>query len=160
MASDLPNERMAVRPVSAAIALSGCTATLDEHSAFLHMLDDLLLLARKPAEDEAVWRAELARQVEELRDALAVHFASEELGPLFTQIPQEMPHWAPRIGRLGSEHSAVIHRLSALALRAGSLSRADLAGETLRLVALIRRHEAEETEILAHALWDDLGSAG
>jgi hypothetical protein len=69
-------------------------------------------------------------------------------------------HRLPNVQRLIGEHAAILARLDDLtaeisACAKGPLARA-LAG-VCELVAILRRHEAEEEEIFAEAFYVDIG---
>jgi uncharacterized protein with von Willebrand factor type A (vWA) domain len=105
--------------------------------------------------------ARVAPLLADLRALLVAHFAGEE-GPagMHEIVAEGAAHRLPNVQRLIEEHAAIVARLDALtaevaACAAGPLARA-LAG-VCELVALLRRHEAEEEEIFSEAFYVDLG---
>jgi hypothetical protein len=97
----------------------------------------------------------------DLRGLLVEHFAGEE-GPagMHEIVGEGAAHRLPNVQRLIQEHADILVRLDALtaevaACAAGPLARA-LAG-VADLVAMLRRHEAEEEEIFSEAFYVDLG---
>ncbi len=99
-----------------------------------------------------------------LDSTLRGHFESEEEG-LFRRLPIDHPELAPQVKKLKEEHAAILVLLQAIiekaagpgSNKANRLSHA-LAAQVERLVAKVRRHEAEENELMMAAHWNTLGT--
>ena len=102
--------------------------------------------------------------LEELRDALAAHFAREE-GPegLHELISSMSPNTVASLQNVLGEHSAFTERLDDLIESARACLEGPLA-EILRgaagLSKSLRDHEARETALFTDAVFTDLGRTG
>lgn len=145
--------------------LTGGRRELDEHKACLAAVGRLEACLDRPLDDASTWLGELRERLSELRAILAPHFAEEAEGYLYTEVPARAPGHAAKLDRLRAEHDTILRELdgvSAAAARRGGLERHELREINARaqlLVARIRRHEAEENEIIMSSLWDDIGAA-
>ena len=105
------------------------------------------------------WLEELAARAGALRATLVKHYELEEQGPLYNGIPQRHPRFTRKLSRLVEEHDEILRSLDAVVSGAGETAPEDTAEVELRagvVLARIRRHEAEEIEIVLNARWDDL----
>jgi hypothetical protein len=103
----------------------------------------------------------LLPQLGELEGLLALHFAhEEEADGLHAVVADSAPDRLPEVQRLFDEHREIARRVMELRERAEELWRGPLA-EVLEGVAeladRLHRHEAAEGDLLAGALYDDLG---
>jgi hemerythrin-like domain-containing protein len=137
---------------------------LVEHETCLTSVAELEALLDKPTEHGAVWLSEVQGVLPRMAEALRAHFASEEAGPLFRALPQEFPHLADRLRRLCAEHAPLLQQMAAMEERARALEEPEaydlreLSGRLQLLVAVIRRHEAEEDEAVLSAYWQEAGA--
>lgn len=108
-------------------------------------------------ETAAGWRDALHDRLETLKAELREHFGRETKGYLFERIPAIYPTQARRIERLAEEHSEILRRLEegVRDIEKGLGSDDRIRAKMLALMTTIRRHEAEEDEILVSAYWDD-----
>ena len=104
---------------------------------------------------------ELRRELAELTPLLAEHFASEEATDgVFRWVETEAPHCAHDTQTLGDEHVALLARLSRIEGRLDELLEGPVAAverDVAAFVADLRSHEKAETELVANALWTDIG---
>jgi hypothetical protein len=112
---------------------------------------------------EGRWMGRMLPKLETLASKLRSHFREEEQAALYCEVPERFPRFADRLRRLASEHEQILDRASDLVRRAGTLNHTRIhelrefnAGVQL-LVASIRRHEAEENEIVLSAHWQEFG---
>jgi hypothetical protein len=138
---------------SPATAPSGAADIAEEHRALRE------LLGRVTATRDL---GRLLPLLGELAALLEEHFTHEEAADgLHAQVAESAPDRLPEVQRLFTEHREVSERLAALVARAEGLWQGQLAevlAEAAALAAYLHRHEAAEGELLAGALYDDLGS--
>ncbi|MBX3127958.1 MAG: hemerythrin domain-containing protein [Polyangiaceae bacterium] len=108
------------------------------------------------------WAPELTRRVSALVEQLRMHFSGEPESNLFNEIREKTPHLSGRLSALALEHSEILKAFrdvveGAKSLSAGPQSPARLALMTRRAISILRRHEAEENELIMRAFWDDMG---
>jgi hypothetical protein len=139
--------------------LSCCENTLEQHRSFNPLIEAILLRVVRLPDEKDPWLADLAKRVAQLAELLSAHFADEELSCLFTDIPIQCPHHAEKLDRLKGEHPVLIERLKTVLDGGEAMEMAALAGRVQRTIAQVRRHEAEETEIILEAFWDEVGSS-
>jgi hemerythrin-like domain-containing protein len=143
---------------------SGALQTVVEHKTGLGALADLEARLDRPLEDETAWLADVREVLPRLLETLRAHFASEEEGPLFRALPLEFPHLSDRLRRLEGEHGRLLAQIAEAVERAGALEDPEvyelreLSGRLQLLVAVLRRHEAEEDEAVLSAYWEEAGA--
>lgn len=137
-------------------------AILDEHHQCMKLASQVELLLR--ADHEGDWAQVLHERIGILREALAKHFHGEETGYLFVGLPEAYPRFGNRLDRLKAEHVPMLESLdevreqaAALGSGGGNMDAKTLRKRVLAVISMLRRHEAEENEILYCAHWDDLG---
>jgi len=137
--------------------------TLDEHRGCMQLISKVEeCLDRKP-EDPERWVSELHDAVRELAGGLQKHFQSEENGPMFTELPTSHPTLADGLQKLKQEHSIILDEIATAIARAEALKGPEvfqlreLNARVQMLIARIRRHEAEENELVIRAYWDESG---
>jgi len=135
---------------------------LDDHRETMAVVAEVeSCMDRNP---DRAWVADLATELPRLESTLRRHFAEEQEGPLYSRLPFQHPRLAARLGRLEAEHAVVLRSIRDAVERAGTLGEAPLyelrafASQVQLLVATIRRHEAEENEIILEADWDEVGT--
>lgn len=144
---------------------TGSSASLDEvvreHGECMKVVSDVEACLDRPPDGEglAVLRDELRRLV----GVLQAHFSAEEAGALYRDVPVQFPRFSSRIDRLREEHGRILGAAEDVARRADRMHRPEvyelreLNARAQLLVATIRRHEAEENEIIVCAHVDDVG---
>ncbi len=137
--------------------------TLDEHRGCLQLIAKVeACLDRKPGDPER-WVTELHDASKELAGGLQEHFRSEERGPMFKQLPTSHPRLAEALEKLKAEHSIILEEIASAIARAEALQGPEvfqlreLNARVQILIARIRRHEAEENELVIRAYWNESG---
>jgi hypothetical protein len=131
---------------------------VEENHRLLEVLAALERLGLTPRESED-WRESIADRLDELGTRLGEHFREEEESGLFTSFPERYPRFALRLERLRNEHGEVLSQLHAIEVACDEeIPTAALAARVLALVSTLRRHEAEETEVVHRAACEDIGS--
>jgi hypothetical protein len=139
-------------------------AVLVEHDSCLTTVAELEALLDHSIGDAAVWLAKVRDVLPRMAGALREHFVSEEAGPLFRALPQEFPHLTDRLLRLRGEHTPLLEQVAGMEERAARLEDPEdydlreLSGRLQLLVAVLRRHEAEEDEAILSAYWQEAGA--
>ena len=109
------------------------------------------------------WLASLRVELARLGRDLAAHFTEEERGPLYRVLPLARPRFADRLARLEAVHGRIAEAIANVAESASSLNEPEphelreINAEVQLVVAMIRRHESAENEILLSANWDEVG---
>jgi hypothetical protein len=139
---------------------------LDEHRECMMLVAELEACLDRRPEPAKEWVAAVQDCLGRLRGALSEHFKDETEGWLYREMPLRRPRFAPALERLEAEHPEILADLDVVAKKAGSLNDPErhhlreLAGHLQLLTARLRRHEAEENEILIAAAVEDTGQAG
>jgi hypothetical protein len=126
---------------------------LRERLKFLHQRIDV-----QPATPE-----ELAKLLQELKEALHVHFHNEECEGFFDEIVAQAPQLSRQAKKLTQEHTELLHQVDAL-IQLAEQSRGEPAFPPtlpVRFRAFSRvlmHHESEENGMLQTAYQDDLGT--
>lgn len=135
---------------------------LDEHHRCMRLAGEVEALLR--GDDGSAWAESLHERLGILREALAKHFHGEETGYLFVGLPEAHPRFGNRLDRLREEHAPMLEALDdarerarALGQDGGTMDAKTLRKRVLAVISMLRRHEAEENEIIYCAHWDDLG---
>lgn len=110
----------------------------------------------------ASWAEELRSYLAELRDELSAHFAFEESSQFWEDLAEAFPRAASRISRLVAEHDKILESLEKVLGTAGEPTGGRKAASVevgvRGTIASLRRHEAEEDELIQTLYCDDLGS--
>ena len=132
------------------------------------VIEDVVALEKvlsRPLEPATEWLGALGEQLEALQATLSRHFDDERRGELYGELPAKFPQWAGQLERLAAEHDEILQRTAALRHRVRGLGPAsevyrlrELNGHAQLLAAILRRHEAEENEVVMRAYWDDVGT--
>jgi ElaB/YqjD/DUF883 family membrane-anchored ribosome-binding protein len=139
-------------------------STIDNHRDCMRIVAEVEACLDRPPDREGQWLAELRDKLPALAETLRGHFADEEHEYLYTELPAQKPRFADRLAALKSEHRSMLEEVDEAISRAGKVEGGEL--HELRelnacvqlLVATIRRHEAEENEIVLRAYWHDVGA--
>jgi len=135
-----------------------------QHHACMAIPEALQRCVASRGDGDPTWRRAADALIAELCLALVQHFADEVRSELFVDLPRARPWDAARLARLAAEHPVILAGFADLRRELADL--ADASAESrwiarLRAaIATLRRHEAEETEIMLIAGWDDLGGSG
>jgi hemerythrin-like domain-containing protein len=142
---------------------SSLEAILDEHHECMQIVADVEACLDEHPDREGRWMGRMLPRLEALAGTLRSHFKKEEQASLYREVPERFPRFADRLQRLASEHTEILERASDLVRRAGALDHTRIhelrefnAGVQM-LVANIRRHEAEENEVILGAHWQEFG---
>jgi hypothetical protein len=103
----------------------------------------------------------LLPQLQELDRLLREHFQHEEgEGGFHDMVGESAPHLLPSVQRLFDEHRRIAERLDALILQTRRCIEgpvAEVCAEAADLARLLHEHEAAENDLVAWALYEDLG---
>jgi len=137
--------------------------TLDDHREAMRIVSGVENCLDSHPDRDGQWIANLRGELSSLVQTLRCHFSAEQDGPLYRSLPVTHPRFAERLRALESEHAKILHSAE---LAVAKVERLDdpqlyeireLNAEVQLLVATIRRHEAEENEIILSAHWDEVG---
>lgn len=135
----------------------------DEHRECMKLVADLENCLDRRQEPADEWLATVQDCLTQLRASLKQHFVGEVEGWLYREMPLRRPRFAATLERLEAEHPAILQELERMAAKAAALSDPErhqlreLAGHLQLFMARLRRHEAEENEILVSAVVEDTG---
>jgi len=138
--------------------------TLEEHRACMEVVSEVEAILDRQPDREGRWLDEIRGKLPTLRRTLEAHFRGEEDGPLFRQLPIQSPQLSGRLSRLADEHEGILRSVDDLVARADALEEPEvyqlreLNAQVQLLVATIRRHEAEENELVLQSNWDEIGT--
>jgi hemerythrin-like domain-containing protein len=148
------------RPASEGSPLEGI---LDEHRECMQIVAEVEACLDEAPDREGRWLGRLLPKLETLAGTLRSHFRGEEEASLYREVPERFPRFADTLQRLLAEHADILARAQDLVRRAGALDHTRIhelrefnAGAQM-LVASIRRHEAEENEVVLNAHWQEVG---
>jgi len=139
-------------------------AALDEHRECMQIVGAVEACLDERPDREGRWMGKLMPRLENLSAMLRAHFCGEEQTSLYREVPVKSPQYAETLNRLLAEHEQILERIDALLHKAGDIDHTRIheqrefnAGVQL-LVASIRRHEAEENEVVLGAYWQETGA--
>lgn len=142
---------------------SSLEAILDEHRDCMQIVAEVEACLDEHPDREGEWMGRMLPKLKALAGKLRSHFREEEQASLYREVPERFPRFADRLQRLASEHSQILARATDLVGRAGALDHTRIhelrefnAGVQM-LVASLRRHEAEENEVILSAHWREFG---
>ena len=145
---------------------SSLDAILDEHRDCMRVVSEVEACLDESPDRDGRWIGRLLPRLEVLSDRLRSHFQEEEQAALYREVPERFPRFADRLRRLAVEHTEIVGRATDLVRQAKALDQSRIhqlrefnAGVQM-LVASIRRHEAEENEIVLGAHWREFGGEG
>lgn len=136
----------------------------EEHRECMQVVAELEDCLDRHPDREGKWVRGLLGVLPRLESALLEHFEHEQGGALFRKVPLTHPQYAQRLARLEREHDAIVERIRDVGEKARAADGdklyelRELNAQAQMLVATIRRHEAEETEILIGAHWEEIGA--
>jgi hypothetical protein len=145
-------------------AKASLESTRTEHRELMRVVSEVEECLDGPPDREGRWIGRLAGKLPTLAGSLRAHFAEERGGALYQDIPLKHPRFSRQLERLAAEHGRILETVEALIRAAETLRLAEI--HELReynarlqlLIANIRRHEAEENELIVSALWDEVGT--
>ena len=138
--------------------------TLDDHAETMQAVTHLEAILDRHPDPEGKWIAEIIAELPRLSQVLRCHFGEEQEGPLYREIPVRRPRFAERLRRLEAEHARIVRAVEGAIALGRELEDPPLHkmrefnAQLQLLVAQIRRHEAEENEVLLEAYWDEVGT--
>jgi hypothetical protein len=142
---------------------SSLETILDDHRECMQIVAEVEACLDEHPDREGRWMGRMLPKLEALAGTLRSHFREEEQASLYREVPERFPRFADRLQRLASEHSEILDRATELVRRAGALDHTRIhelrefnAGVQM-LVANLRRHEAEENEVILSAHWQEFG---
>jgi hypothetical protein len=137
--------------------------TLEEHRGCMEVVGRVERCLDQQPDREGRWIERLAETLPLLASTLRAHFRVEQEGPLFRKLPFQYPRFAHRLEQLEAEHVRILETTDGVVARVRGLGEAqmyemrELNAQIQMLIATIRRHEAEENEIVIQAHWDEVG---
>lgn len=136
---------------------------LEEHRLLTRHVAELDELAALAAGRNADWGAELGRRAADVHERLKAHFGGDAEGTFFSEVAQQAPHLLGKLTALTAEHAEILKEFRAIAESASQIGGDDgeatrVATRARRVVAVLRRHEAEENELIFKTFWDDIGT--
>ena len=143
---------------------SSLEGTLGEHRDLVQMVAEVEACLDRPPDREGHWIDALVEKLPALIDSLRCHFSAEQQGALYCEVPVKYPRFADRLDVLAGEHPKILEAaeevitLSKTVGRAHIYEQRELNARVQLLISTIRRHEAEETEIILSANWDEMGT--
>jgi hypothetical protein len=138
---------------------------LEEHRRLVGRIQELESWLERTDRSPA-WAAKLSSMLLEVAERLREHFGGEAESSVFVALSEEHPRFSTKITQLIGEHPRILRLFGAAADRAASLVAGStpeydaLSAQARAAVAMLRRHEAEENEMIMNAYWDDLGGQG
>jgi len=134
------------------------SAIMEQHEALKEDMARLRSTASGPqgVPDEG-WRADMRDQAAELRECLRKHFELEEVGGYLEPVLEKRPGLGRSVCRLHNQHGEILIELDSVddACRKEAPV-AEIGNLALRVLDLLRQHEAEESDLIQGALGDDL----
>lgn len=106
------------------------------------------------------WGAEMSKRAATAVEHLKHHFGGKAEQELFEDFLERSPHLSDRLKKLTAEHAVIIHELKDVAEQSKKAAGKELdrvARKARAAVALLRRHEAEENELILRSVFDDVG---
>ena len=137
---------------------------LEEHRECMQVVSSVESCLDRHPDREGQWVAQLCDELPRLAETLRCHFSAEQEGPLYCTLPVTHPRFASRLSKLEGEHEKIIEAVEeavqkAIGLRDPQMYEIrEFNAELQLMVATIRRHEAEENEIILSAHWDEVGT--
>lgn len=138
--------------------------TLEDHRECMQVVSSVEDCLDRQPDVEGQWIAQLRDELPRLATTLRCHFSEEQQGPLYRSLPVSHPRFARKLRDLESEHERIISSVEEAIQKAAGLTDPQMYeirefnAELQLLVATIRRHEAEENEIILSAHWDEVGT--
>ena len=137
--------------------------TLEEHRGCMRVVAEVEECVDRQPDREGAWLGRLVECLPRLASTLRAHFQVEQEGPLYRKLPVSFPRFAHRLEQLEAEHVRILEAVDGIVARARDMSDGrvhemrELNAQVQLLIATIRRHEAEENEIVVQAHWDEVG---
>lgn len=143
-------------PTAAATEPRSLIWVLDEHLDFAHDLCavEALILSRGHV-DTPTTRDDLAAWLTSVIPRLEAHANHEERSGLYVDIPRQHPIFGPTIVRLRAEHRVIAEGFRDVLAHAHTENLQTLLARLAALIRIVRRHEADEDDILLEAYFAD-----
>lgn len=132
---------------------------LDQHEALMKALQRLETVLDAPREEHHPGaRPRVVLDLEAVRARLADHFAAEEDGGYFAELLADRPDLRARARVVAAQHGEITRALDDVLAREATLDLAALDQPARAVVALVRRHEAEERRLVEDAVQQEVGT--
>jgi len=137
--------------------------TLEEHRGCMAVVAEVEACLDRQPDREGEWLGRLRDKLPLLAATLRAHFRVEQEGPLYSKLPIKSPRFAHQLEKLEAEHVRILETVDSVVARTRKMKSAamyemrELNAQVQLIVATIRRHEAEENEIVIQAHWDEVG---
>ncbi len=112
------------------------------------------------------WLEALRGELDDLGAALLAHFEEEKASDLYASLAIRVPQYSARLDELMAEHDEILRHLETVREEARKLDQdaelfqlRELNAHAQMLAAIIRRHEAEENEMVMRAYWQETGGS-
>ena len=141
-------------------------AILDEHRQVMLLVARVDECACADVRRDKAWGTDLAGRVGGLLAQLELHFSGDVEVSMFEELAQSAPHLIGKLEALVAEHPQILADFRKVAETAVEVDLTDsdagvrLAMMARKAIARLRRHEAEENEIIIRAIWEDIGAGG
>lgn len=137
-------------------------AVLEEHQRVIEVVTRLEEWVAPSVSRDAAWPIELGRRTAEVVEQLKLHFSGEAESSMFRELATTAPHLIGKLTALSTEHSKILSNFREVAESIGDAQEPArmnrLGALAQKAIATLRRHEAEENEIILQAIWEDLGA--
>ncbi len=144
---------------------------MEDHRELRRRLDELCAFLEVPRPEcgelgSHEWASCLARHLIELHARVSSHFQEEEASGALEEVARQVPRVAADLERLTSEHGTILDGLRSLLddvllyAEKRPVGHPELRRRVQATLDHLARHEAEETDILQRAWYEDLGYGG
>jgi hypothetical protein len=104
------------------------------------------------------WRADTEAHLVKLRKCLSKHFELEEAGGYLEPVKEKRPTLSRSVSRLQLQHEEILAEIDSVSGACRDEAAVDaIVTAALRVLDLLRQHEAEESDLIQGAVGDDLG---
>ena len=142
--------------------------TLEEHREIRRTVQELMdLIGEYRVGMEADlwlrWKGALSAKLFGLRERLIDHFFEEEQSGLYEDLSERLPSLAPRTQSVRNEHRVILEEIGGIlatltVLQSTFPMEPTLLGQTRATLWLIVRHERRESDLIARAQLERMGS--
>ncbi len=97
---------------------------------------------------------DLVSEVHSLSNKLKSHFRFEEEGGYLQAVIEKRPGWSRRVDRLHDQHREILTELDDLAHK----SESEVAEDLGRIIAMVEKHDTDESSLVQQVVTEDIGS--